>query len=79
MDRPLSASQVDQRGVSRFPSPSEHTLSDIGAHEFHGVSEFVVTTTADTVDATPGDGVAEDAEGNTSLRAAVMEANALGG
>jgi CSLREA domain-containing protein len=79
VDRPLSASQVDQRGVSRFPSLSEHTLSDIGAYEFHGISEFTVTTTADTVDAAPGDGAAEDAEGNTSLRAAVMEANALGG
>jgi carbon monoxide dehydrogenase subunit G len=33
----------------------------------------------DTVDAVPGDGVALDAQGNTTLRAAVMEANAVAG
>ena len=38
---------------------------------------FTVNTTADTVDAYPGDGVAADVDGNTSLRAAVMEANAI--
>jgi hypothetical protein len=42
-------------------------------------STFVVNTTADTVDAHPGDGLARDAAGNTSLRAAVMEANADSG
>ena len=40
---------------------------------------FVVDTTSDTVDATPGDGVAEDGSGDTSLRAAIQEANALAG
>jgi CSLREA domain-containing protein len=39
----------------------------------------VVNTTADTVDAAPGDGLALDAGGFTSLRAAVQEANAQGG
>ena len=39
---------------------------------------FVVNTTSDTVDADVGDGVAEDASGNTSLRAAIQEANASG-
>ena len=34
---------------------------------------------ADTSDANPGDGVAEDALGNTTLRAAIEEANALAG
>jgi hypothetical protein len=37
-----------------------------------------VDTTSDTVDANPGDGIAEDSSGNTSLRAAIQEANALG-
>ena len=37
---------------------------------------FTVNTTADTVDVDPGDGIAADVDGNTSLRAAVMEANA---
>src|SRR5438552_13948527 len=37
---------------------------------------FVVNTTADTHDATPGDGICADANGNCSLRAAIDEANA---
>jgi hypothetical protein len=40
------------------------------------LSTLTVNTTADTVDVDPGDGVAEDSNGETSLRAAVMEANA---
>lgn len=40
---------------------------------------FTVNTTADTVDANPGDGVCADSQGNCSLRAAVMEANATPG
>ena len=40
---------------------------------------FTVDTTADTVDNNLGDGNAKDAFNNTSLRAAIMEANALGG
>jgi uncharacterized lipoprotein len=40
---------------------------------------FSVNTTADTIDANPGDGLAQDASGNTSLRAAIMEANASAG
>ncbi len=39
---------------------------------------FLVNTTSDTVDANLGDGIAEDSSGNTSLRAAIQEANALG-
>lgn len=40
---------------------------------------FSVNTNVDSVDVVPGDGVAEDSLGRTSLRAAVMEANALAG
>ena len=40
---------------------------------------FTVNTTDDTIDTSPGDGIAADVNGNTSLRAAVMEANALVG
>lgn len=43
------------------------------------VSVFEVNTFDDTVDIDPGDGKAADADGYTSLRAAVMEANVLGG
>jgi CSLREA domain-containing protein len=44
----------------------------------HGAS-FTVNSTADTVDATPGDGACADATGACTLRAAVMETNALAG
>ncbi|MDQ3462326.1 MAG: CSLREA domain-containing protein, partial [Actinomycetota bacterium] len=38
-----------------------------------------VTTTDDSVDATPGDGECADSSGECSLRAAIQEANAGGG
>ncbi len=41
------------------------------------LATFQVNSFLDTVDANPGDGVAVDSSGNTSLRAAIMEANAL--
>ncbi len=42
-------------------------------------SSFLVNSTADTPDANPGDGIAADAGGTTTLRAAIQEANAIGG
>ena len=41
------------------------------------VNTFTVNTINDTLDANPGDGGCADSDGNCSLRAAVMEANAL--
>ncbi len=43
-----------------------------------GPTVFEVDSTSDTVDRNPGDGVCADITGACSLRAAVMEANALG-
>ena len=40
---------------------------------------FEVDTGTDSVDADPGDGVCADADGHCSLRAAIVEANALAG
>jgi CSLREA domain-containing protein len=40
---------------------------------------FLVNTTADALDVTPGNGACVTASGGCSLRAAVQEANALGG
>ena len=40
---------------------------------------FVVNTTGDEDDINPGDGTAEDINGNTSLRSAIQEANAIPG
>jgi CSLREA domain-containing protein len=46
-------------------------------HAAHGAgASFTVNSTADTVDATPGDSTCADATGACTLRAAVMEANA---
>src|SRR5262245_16464713 len=42
-------------------------------------ANFVVNSFVDAPDAKPGDGLAVDALGRTTLRAAVMEANALAG
>src|SRR5688572_7311465 len=43
------------------------------------LAAFTVNSLLDTVDANPGDGVAQDAAGQTTLRAAIMEANARAG
>jgi len=42
-------------------------------------ASFAVNITSDTQDANPGDGVCSDPGGNCSIRAAIMEANALPG
>src|ERR1700675_908151 len=42
-------------------------------------ANFTVTSTADAVDATPGDGVCATATAACTLRAAIQEANALSG
>ena len=49
--------------------------------EAHGQvgARFQVDATHDAVDASPGDGVCADATGACTLRAAVMEANAVVG
>jgi len=40
---------------------------------------FTVDSNTDVVDANPGDGICDDGAGNCTLRAAIMEANALAG
>ena len=54
-------------------------ISSEAQNSWAGVLAFAVDTLADTNDANPGDTLAEDGSGNTSLRAAIEEANALGG
>ncbi|QDT92883.1 choice-of-anchor Q domain-containing protein [Gimesia algae] len=63
---------LEQRGSSRILG----TNVDIGAVEY---GTFFVNSTEDTVDINPGDGIVADENGNISLRAAIMEANALAG
>ncbi|KAA0139974.1 hypothetical protein FYZ48_08595 [Gimesia chilikensis] len=63
---------LEQRGSQRVLG----SAVDIGAVEF---GTFFVNSDLDTVDANLGDGIAADADGNITLRAAIMEANALAG
>ncbi len=70
-----ASTPVDQRGVARPVGPG----CDAGAVEGSGPPvaplSLLVNTTADTRDATPGNGVCVDAVGTCSLRAAIDEAN----
>ena len=56
-----------------------HTLHCEFLEDRRVLATFTVGDLGDTPDANPGDGVAEDAGGNTTLRAAIEEANALAG
>jgi hypothetical protein len=62
---------VEDSLVVGAPVSVEHTLS------VTPIRVFTVNSTGDGGDTNPGDGVAEDADGNTTLRAAIEEANAL--
>lgn len=83
IDRGLNANvtagvTTDQRGAPRFLDGPNLVFNavDSGAIEF---GSFFVNTTTDTRDINLGDGLAEDGLGLTSLRAALMESNALAG
>ncbi len=54
------------------------TLLVGGGHDAYA-STFTVDSTADAVDAIPGDGACDDGAGNCTLRAAIQEANAYAG
>ena len=68
---------TDQRGFARiFDGDGDGTSTiDIGALE----SGFVVNSFEDTIDVSPDDGISADSDGNSSLRAAINEANASPG
>lgn len=74
----IERTPVDQRGAPRFLDGPTAVFNavDVGAVEF---GTFFVNTTTDSIDVNLGDGLAADGLGNTSLRAAIMEANALAG
>ncbi len=67
----ISSDESDQRGIPRVLG---NGVVDIGAYEFGG---FFVNSTVDSIDINPGDGLPLDVFGRATLRAAVMEANAL--
>lgn len=51
---------------------------DFGSQQI-AVGDLLVTSLIDAADANPGDGIVDDGSGNATLRAAIMEANALPG
>lgn len=55
------------------------SITDFSFQTYSRRAAFTVNSTADAVDATPGDGACDDGAGNCTLRAAIMEANALPG
>ncbi len=74
----------DGTTINRFIPAQVSGLTNvtaIGAGDRHSLavvsSAFVVNTTADTIDINPGDGICADATARCSLRAAIMESNAL--
>lgn len=73
---------IDQTGQSRVldGDADGDSVVDIGAVEYRdGRRTFFVSVTIDSTDSSLGDGLAQDASGATSLRAAIQEANALTG
>lgn len=73
MPRPKTLSRKQSAGIAN-PRLALESLEDRSVP-----ATFTVNTTLDTIDVVLGDGFARDASGNTSLRAAIMEANALAG
>jgi large repetitive protein len=77
----LACTASDQRGSPRPLDGDGDDVArcDLGAVEFGEPTTFVVDTEGDDVDDVPGDGACETLAGECTLRAAVMEANALPG
>jgi CSLREA domain-containing protein len=76
------AGQIDQTGATRIQDGNVDNAFavDIGAVEYVApLTTFIVNTTNDTIDVNIGNGTVEDSDGNVSLRAAILEANALPG
>ncbi len=77
----LACTATDQRGNTRPVDGNGDDIArcDLGAVEAGEPPTFIVDTPFDEVDDVPGDGLCESLSMQCSLRAAVMEANALAG
>ncbi len=76
MDRHVHTAGRSTTGPGRWAGLWLGAALAFGAAAPTMAATFVVNSTADTVDAHPGDGVCADANGACTLRAAVMESNA---
>jgi CSLREA domain-containing protein len=68
----IAVNPAQARGVVLDPSPAARGAGVMAAASG---STFTVTSTADTADAKPGDGICADSQGRCTLRAAITEAN----
>ncbi|MFP6621258.1 MAG: Ig-like domain-containing protein, partial [Pirellulaceae bacterium] len=68
---------VQLSAETRRDSLRRHLIETLETRQL--LTTFSVTSLADRPDASPGDGRALDVYGNTTLRSAISEANALGG
>ncbi len=73
------ASPASERRLAVFIVCALAGLSAVFGSGLASGQTLEVTITGDSVDIAPGDGVCADALGNCSLRAAIIEANALAG
>lgn len=72
-----TSARISRRRRSRRSAPVGADVETLERRTL--LSSIVVNSFLDSVDAAPGDGIARDSAGRTTLRAAVMEANARAG
>ncbi len=75
----VQATKANQGRRTTFERPRVVKPKRIRANGVPVVRTFIVTSTADTADAAPGDGVCADSQSRCTLRAAMAEADYLAG
>lgn len=72
---PVSSSPVPNTVLAPLPSDRQAIAGKLVT----ATATFAINSILDSPDVLPGDGICSDSSGNCTLRAAIMEANALGG
>lgn len=73
------AGSVEKRSKENLAPFAAGLKSIISGAYFSPAATFIVNSTGDSVDATPGDGICADSAANCTLRAAIQESNASSG
>ena len=76
---PTAGATASATATATATSPAAPTSTPSPGAELVPTVTFVVDSIVDAVDANPGDGACDDGGGNCTLRAAIMEANAVAG